>query len=552
MKITLFPSGEAFFYKDGTSLLEISRDFQDKFPLTIVAARVNNMLRELTYIPEGDVELEFVDLTSEDGERIYVRSLSCVFIRAAREIIKGCRVSIEHSLGNGIYCEIHGDRSITESDVLAIEKRMREIIQKDIPFIKESIPLEEAVEMFEKDGQLDKVRLLKYRKRPFINIYSCGWFKDYFYGYMVPSTGFLKKFGLKFYPPGLILQFPNRYSPDDIPPYIDQPKLAAVFKEAEQWGEILGVADVGSLNERISMGRGRELVRIAEALHEKKIAQIADEIAQHSDRLRVILIAGPSSSGKTTFAQRLSVQLKVNGLRPVSVSLDDYFVNRDMTPRDENGNYDFESIEAIDIALFNRQLVELIEGKKVEVPTYNFQKGVREYRGNMLQVEKNQPIIIEGIHGLNERLTSSIPKENKFKIYVSALTQLNIDDHNRIPTTDTRILRRIVRDSQFRSNDALNTIKMWPSVRRGEEKYIFPFQEDANVMFNSALIYELSVLKRYAEPLLQKIDSRYREFPKARILLKFLDYFLPFDEEDEIPPNSIIREFIGKSCFYKS
>jgi uridine kinase len=552
MKITLFPSGEAFFYKDGTSLLEISRDFQDKFPSNIVAARVNNMLRELTYIPEGDVELEFVDLTSEDGERIYVRSLSCVFIRAAREIIKGCRVSIEHSLGNGIYCEIHGDRSITESDVLAIEKRMREIIQKDIPFIKESIPLEEAVEMFEKDGQLDKVRLLKYRKRPFINIYSCGWFKDYFYGYMVPSTGFLKKFGLKFYPPGLILQFPNRYSPGDIPPYIDQPKLAAVFKEAEQWGEILGVADVGSLNERISMGRGRELVRIAEALHEKKIAQIADEIAQHSDRLRVILIAGPSSSGKTTFAQRLSVQLKVNGLRPVSVSLDDYFVNRDMTPRDENGNYDFESIEAIDLALFNRQLVELIEGKKVEVPTYNFQKGVREYRGNMLQVEKNQPIIIEGIHGLNERLTSSIPKENKFKIYVSALTQLNIDDHNRIPTTDTRILRRIVRDSQFRSNDALNTIKMWPSVRRGEEKYIFPFQEDANVMFNSALIYELSVLKRYAEPLLQKIDSRYREFSKARILLKFLDYFLPFDEEDEIPPNSIIREFIGKSCFYKS
>lgn len=552
MKITLFPSGEAFFYKDGTSLLEISRDFQDKFPSTIVAARVNNMLRELTYIPEGDVELEFVDLTSEDGERIYVRSLSCVFIRAAREIIKGCRVSIEHSLGNGIYCEIHGDRSITESDVLAIEKRMREIIQKDIPFIKESIPLEEAVEMFEKDGQLDKVRLLKYRKHPFINIYSCGWFKDYFYGYMVPSTGFLKKFGLKFYPPGLILQFPNRYSPGDIPPYIDQPKLAAVFKEAEQWGEILGVADVGSLNERISMGRGRELVRIAEALHEKKIAQIADEIAQHSDRLRVILIAGPSSSGKTTFAQRLSVQLKVNGLRPVSVSLDDYFVNRDMTPRDENGNYDFESIEAIDLALFNRQLVELIEGKKVEVPTYNFQKGVREYRGNMLQVEKNQPIIIEGIHGLNERLTSSIPKENKFKIYVSALTQLNIDDHNRIPTTDTRILRRIVRDSQFRSNNALNTIKMWPSVRRGEEKYIFPFQEDANVMFNSALIYELSVLKRYAEPLLQKIDSRYREFSKARILLKFLDYFLPFDEEDEIPPNSIIREFIGKSCFYKS
>lgn len=552
MKITLFPSGEKFSYKDGTSLLEISRDFQDKFPSTIVAARVNNMLRELTYIPEGDVELEFIDLTSEDGERIYVRSLSCVFIRAAREVIKGCRVSIEHSLGNGIYCEVHGDRSITEPDVLAIEKRMREIIQKDIPFIKESIPLEEAVEMFKKDGQLDKVRLLKYRKRPFINIYSCGWFKDYFYGYMVPSTGFLKKFGLKFYPPGLILQFPNRYSPNDIPRFVDQPKLAAVFKEAEQWGEILRVGDVGSLNDHISAGKGRELVRIAEALHEKKIAQIADEISEHSDRLRVILIAGPSSSGKTTFAQRLSIQLKVNGLRPVSISLDDYFVNRDMTPKDENGNYDFESIEAIDLALFNRQLIELIEGKKVEVPTYNFQKGVREYSGNMLQVEKNQPIIIEGIHGLNERLTSSIPKENKFKIYVSALTQLNIDDHNRIPTTDTRILRRIVRDSQFRSNDALNTIKMWPSVRHGEEKYIFPFQEDADVMFNSALIYELSVLKRYAEPLLQQIDSRHREFSKAKVLLKFLSYFLPFDEEDEIPPNSIIREFIGKSCFHKN
>ncbi len=552
MKITFSDTNETYNYKEGTSLLEISRDFQSRYSSPIVAAKINNVLKELTYKPSGDFNLEFIDLSKEDGERIYVRSLSCVFVRAAREVIENCRISIEHSLGNGIYCEILGDRFLSRNDVSSIKKRMKQIIDRDEPFIKESVQLEEAIELFKKDKQFDKVRLLKYRKDPYINVYSCGWHRDYFYGYMVPSTGFLKEFDLIYYPPGVILMFPNTDSPSKVPKYSDQPKMAKIFKESERWGKILGVVDVGSLNNHISRGHGRELIRIAEALHEKKIAQIADLICEDIDNIRVILIAGPSSSGKTTFAQRLSVQLRVNGLRPISISLDDYFVDRELTPVDEYGNYDFESIDAVDVELFNQHLVQLLEGEKVEVPIYNFHTGLREDKGRVLQVERDQPVIVEGIHGLNDRIASPIFRKYKFKVYVSALTQLNIDDHNRIPTTDTRIIRRIVRDSEFRSNDPINTIKMWPLVRRGEEKYIFPFQEEADAMFNSALIYELAVLKRYAEPLLQKIDNTNKEFSKAHTLLKFLSYFLPLDYEDEIPPNSIIREFIGKSCFHSN
>ncbi|MDI3533764.1 MAG: uridine kinase [Thermosediminibacterales bacterium] len=549
MELNISIDGTVKKYMKGKSLLEISKDFQEKHPYLIVAALVDNELRELTYCPENDCSVTFIDLSDEYGNKIYVRSLSFVFIRAAKELFPNCRVTVEHSLGKGLYCEIHGKKHLNEKDVSAIESRMREIVENDEPFVKETVSLKKAIDLFKKQGQMDKVRLLKYRKDPFINIYSCGWLKDYFYGYMVPSTGFLKKFKLKFYLPGLIILYPHKENPDIVPEFKDQPKLARIFRESEHWAEILKVGDVGSLNDYIASGRSGELIQIAEALHEKKLAQIADMITQNIERLHLILIAGPSSSGKTTFAQRLAIQLKVNGLQPVSISLDDYFLNREQTPLDEDGKPDFEAIEAIDLDLFNEHLIKLIHGEMVEIPRFNFKTGKREPKGIPLKIKKNQPIIIEGIHGLNERLTPSIPKDNKFKIYVSALTQLNIDDHNRIPTTDTRIIRRIVRDSQFRSLDALGTIKLWPSVRRGEEKNIFPFQEDADVMFNSALVYELAVLKKYAEPLLKEIDSSSPEYPKAKILLKFLQYFLPIGDEKDIPPNSILREFIGGSCF---
>ena len=459
-------------------------------------------------------------------------------------------ITIEHSISKGLYCELHGIDPLTEKDVQAIERRMKEMVEEDIEFHMDIVPLPEALKLFEKEGQLDKVKLLKYRNLPTIKIYSCGWLRDYFYGIMVPSTGYLKHFELKFYMPGFILRYPDKSDPTTIPEYKEQPKLFSVFREAEKWAKILEIEDVGSLNDHIAAGYGDELIRISEALHEKKIAQLADMITNERNQIRLILIAGPSSSGKTTFAQRLSVQLRVNNVKPISISLDDYFVSRDKTPLDENGEPDFEALEAIDLDLFNEQLTKLIQGVEVELPVFNFLTGQREYRGKKVKIKRDQPIIIEGIHGLNDVLTSAIPRGSKFKIYISALTQLNIDNHNRIPTTDARIIRRIVRDNQFRSHDALKTIKLWPKVRRGEEKNIFPFQEDADVMFNSHLPYELAVLKRYAEPLLAEIAPSEPEFSEAKRLLKFLSYFLPLDDS-AIPNNSIIREFIGSSCFHQ-
>lgn len=533
---------------EGTTLLEVSRQVQKDYPSIIVAAKVNNRLRELGYALHKDSIVEFLDLTNSDGIRIYQRSLAFVFIRASMEIFPGCKVTVEHSLSKGLYCEIHYKRPIVEEDVLKIESRMWEIIEEDVPFIKDSIPIENAKKIFNELGFDAKTKLLDFREKPEINIYSCGWLKNYFYGYMVPSTGFLKLFKLKFYDPGVIIQYPEKSNPTQIPEFKEQSKLASIFREAERWGQIMDVAYVANLDERIRNKNYDELIRVAEALHEKKIAQIADMITE--TKKRIILIAGPSSSGKTTFAQRLAIQLKVNGLKPVSISTDDYFVDREHTPRDEWGEYDFEALEAVDIELFNEHLSKLIHGYEVEIPTFNFHTGQREYRGNTMRISEDHPIIIEGIHGLNENLTQDIPHDKKFKIYISALTQLNIDDHNRIPTTDTRLLRRIVRDSKYRGHSARNTLSRWNSVRRGEEKNIFPYQEGADVMFNSALIYELAVLKKYAEPLLKEIHKNEKEFSEAKRLLKFLSYFLSIEDESVIPQTSIIREFIGGSCFH--
>jgi len=513
----------------------------------IVAARVNNKLRELTYHLEENAEVSFVNVTSLDGVRIYQRSLSFVFIRAAMELFKNLHVRVEHSLSGGLFCEMDYDRKLDASDFAKIKERMQEIVDADEPFYKEAVPKNEAKEIFEKFNMKSKVQLLRYREYKTINLYTCGWLRNYFYGYMVPSTGYLKVFDLMPYDDGVILRHPTKAHPNDLAEFEEHPKLAQVFREAERWGEIIDIDYVAKLNDCIAQGHYFNVIKIAEAFHEKKVAQIADKISE--SRKRLVLIAGPSSSGKTTFANRLMIQLQVNGLRPVTVSTDDYFVNRDKTPLDEDGNYDFESVDAVDTEQFNKDLAKLLSGEEVELPTFNFQTGEREYSGHKLQIHEDQPIIIEGIHGLNEKLTKAIAKKDKFKIYISALTQLNIDDHNRIPTTDTRLLRRIVRDNRYRGHNAQRTIDMWPSVRRGEQRNIFPFQEDADVMFNSALMYELAVLKKHAEPLLEAIGDDEPESVEAKRLLKFLSYFESIENDSLIPYSSILKEFIGGSGF---
>lgn len=549
--ITLkFLDGTVRQYKSGTPLLAIARDLQTEERFPAVAAKVNNDLKDLQSCVKEDCSIEFIGLSTDPGIKVYQRSLTFIMIIAAAELFPDGEITVEHSLSRGLYCELHIGRDITAQDVADIKQRMAEIIEADIPIVRRSYPIQEAIQLFDAAGRTEKVKLLKQLKREKVSIYYCGDKYDYFYGTMVPSTSYLKIFDLQYYKPGLILRFPEKENPFELPGFIEQPKLAKIFSESEQWAKILRCDYVATLNDIVHQGNSGELIRIAEALHEKKIAQIADFIAEHSREVRVILVAGPSSSGKTTFAQRLGIQLRVNGLRPVPISIDDYFVDRDYTPRDEYGNYDFETIDAIDLELFNEHLHELLQGKEVKLPSYNFTIGKREYKGRSIQIEKNQPLIIEGIHGLNERLTRAVSKDNKVKIYISALTQLAIDSHNRIPTTDTRLIRRIVRDSQFRAHDALSTLKLWASVRRGEDRNIFPFQEEADIMFNSALIYELAVLKKYAQPLLEKVNADQPEFSEAMRLLNFLAYFEDIQDE-EVPSNSILREFIGNCCFYR-
>ncbi|CVK21357.1 MULTISPECIES: nucleoside kinase [Sporomusa] len=545
-----FSNGRTVEYEKGVTLLEISRDAAHRYTTPVVAAKVNNTIRDLQNVLEQDSVVDFLDLRSEAGMKVYQRSVTFVLIAAAQELFPGSEVTVEHSLSKGLYCELHHGRDIMPEDVEKLEQHMRQIIEEDRPIVRKTLPKAEAIEMFKAAGQREKVSLLEQFDKENVNIYYCGQVYDYLYGNMTPSTGYVKVFELKYYPPGIILRLPEKDNPNVLPKFVENPKLFKVFKEAAQWGNILRCAYVANLNECTGKEDITDIIRVAEALHEKKIAQIADFVASHRDEVRVILVAGPSSSGKTTFAQRLNIQLRVNGVWPVPLSLDDYFVDREKTPVDEHGEYDFESIEAIDLELFNSHLARILSGEEVEMPTFNFKTGQREYRGHRIKVDKSQPLIIEGIHGLNERLTSSVPRHCKIKIYISALTQLSIDSHNRIPTTDARLIRRIVRDSEFRSHDALMTLKMWPSVRRGEERNIFPFQEEADLMFNSALIYELAVLKKYAEPLLQKITPDNSEYSEARRLLNFLEYFIPV-EDNEIPQNSILREFIGKSCFEK-
>lgn len=538
--------GTTHFFPYNITLEEISHHFKDNHKSTIVAAKVDNHMVDLSTKVDRDCEIQFVDMSTEEGMMVYRRSLTFVLIKAVKDILPDSKVTIEHSLGKGLYCEIHGS-TVNNKIVNAIKSRMREIIDADYPIVKKYMDKKEALDLFLKERLEEKVSLFKYSDKEKIPVYFCDDVVDFFYIPCVPSTGYLKLFDLFLYFPGVILLFPDPAKPDILPRFMDVPKLASIFKEAEEWANILDIGYVASLNDMIKSGNGKELVLISEALHEKKIATIADHIYQNK-MIKLVLIAGPSSSGKTSFAHRLSVQLRVNGLKPLPISLDNYFLPRELTPKDEFGNYNFETIDALDLELFNDHIIKLMQGEEVELPIFNFKKGEREKNGKKVKLDKNQIILVEGIHGLNEKLTRDIPKDSKYRIYISALTQLNLDEHNRISTTETRLLRRIVRDNQFRSSDAEETILMWPSVRKGEENYIFPYQEDADIMFNSSLPYELPVIKKYAEPLLRKINKDSKAFSVAQELLEILSYFVNLEDESAIPPNSLIKEFIGGSC----
>lgn len=547
LKITC-PDKKQIEVSDGISLRELSLEYENFYNTKIVAAKVNNDIKELSYKLNEDAIVEFITLKHYDGARIYTRSMCFLLILAVKELYPDKEVLISHSISKGVYCELKG-YILSEAEVEALENKMREIVSQKAPFIKKLMTLDDAKNLFKQTGRSDMAECFENRKKPYVTLYSCKGVEDYFYGYMVPHTGYLDVFRLKHYTPGLIILLPEKTNPSVVPEFVEQKKLFNIFVEYKKWGEILKVRNIGDLNKIIKNNEIDDLIRVAEALHEKKIAQIADMISNSEHKKKIVLISGPSSSGKTTFAKRLSIQLRVNGLKPHIISLDDYFLDREHSPRDENGNYDFEALEAIDIPLFNAHMHSMLRNEEIEIPIFNFTKGAREKKGRPLKITDEHVLIIEGIHGLNNKLTESISNKSKFKIYVSALTSMNIDEHNLIPSTDTRFIRRIVRDHQFRGSNALNTIKMWPSVRRGEIQNIFPFQEEADVMFNSSLIYELSALKSFAEPLLAQVDRNNAEYSEAKRLLEFLNYFSSIKCK-EIPANSIIREFIGKSCFY--
>ncbi len=541
---------EKFLYKEGTTYEDIVADFQKDFTHDIVLVLVNGRLQELHKTLKKDVEMRFVTTEVAIGNQAYRRSLCMLFVKSVYDVVGNeniNQVRLLFAVGSGYYAKIKGNLILNQDLIDQIKHRMREIVEQNLPIEKRSVHTDEAIALFKKYGMKDKEKLFRYRRVSRVNLYRISGFEDYYYGYMVPSTGCLKYFDLVLYDDGVVLQMPKKTDPKFVPQFEPREKLFQVQKEGVNWGDTQDIETVGDLNERITTTGIREVILVQEALQEKRVAEIASEIASKKEK-KFILIAGPSSSGKTTFSHRLSIQLRVNGLVPHPIAVDNYFVNREDTPLDQYGNYNYECLEAIDIKQLNEDLSRLLRGEEVEIPVFNFKTGRREYHGNFLRLGAEDVLVIEGIHGLNDKLTQGLPKENKYKIYISALTQLNIDEHNRIPTTDGRLLRRMIRDARTRGTTARKTIAMWPSVRRGEEENIFPYQEEADVMFNSALIYEFSVLKQFAEPVLFGIEKDCEEYVEAKRLLKFLDYFVGIPT-DYIPMNSLLQEFIGNGCF---
>lgn len=538
-------------YEKGTKFEFVAADYQKEYNGNIALVIENGKIRELTKAVSGDATLEFVTYDNTIGHKAYVRTATMLLVKSIydvidKELLKS--VKVEYAIGDGYYVEIKMKQgALKEEEVDAVRDRMRVLVDSDRPITKRSYPKDEAIKLFAKNGMDDKVRLFKYRRSSTINVYCLDDYYDYYYGYMLPSTGYVKYFDIIPYEDGIMLLLPNRKSPDKLGFFEPREKLFNAMKISNDWGEMMDIEDVGDLNEKVCEGSINDMILVAEALQERRIGEIARQIVERGN-VKFVLIAGPSSSGKTTFSHRLSIQLRTYGKVPHPIGMDDYYVNRELTPKDENGEYDFECIEAVDTDQFNKDMADLLAGKEVQMPTFNFKLGQREYHGNTLKLGKEDILVIEGIHGLNPKSSEMLPDDSKFKIFISALTTLNIDDHNRIPTTDGRLLRRLVRDARTRGASAKQTIGMWASVRRGEEKNIFPFQEGADVMFNSALIYELAALKQYAEPLLFNIEPGEPEYFEAKRMLKFLEYFVGIDPKD-VPNNSICREFIGGSYF---
>lgn len=538
-------------FPEGSSLLDIYSGFNLRMPYGTVSAKVNNKVESLDFRVYFNKDVEFLDITSASGMRTYVRSLCFILVKAVEDLYPEGSISLEQAISRGYYCSLHIDRAIESEDVERIKLRMQELIAENIPFRRIECRTEEAVRLFRARGMMDKAKLLETSGQLYTYYYSLGDTVDYYYGSLVPSTGYIHLFDIIKYHDGLLLRIPSRKQPDELEKMVKQEKMMDVFREYHRWNQIMGLSTVGDFNIACNEGHATDLINVSEALQEKKIVRIADEIThryQNGERVKLILISGPSSSGKTTFSKRLSIQLMANGMKPYPISLDDYFVNREDTPLDENGKHDFESFFALDLPFFEAQLKSLLAGEEVELPRFNFITGKREMSGKRLRVDENMILILEGIHALNPELTPNIPAENKYKIYVSALTTILLDKHNYIPTTDNRLLRRIVRDYKYRNYSATETISRWASVRAGEDKWIFPYQEYADAMFNSALLFELAVLKDYVEPVLRKVPNNCPEYSEAHRLLRFLAYFVSVRDKD-LPPTSLLREFLGGSSF---
>lgn len=542
-------TGSTHVYPMGVSLLDISKDLNITLDNTICGAIVNHKVKELSFCVVKPKHIEFIDVSHSDGIRIYIRSLLFVMYAAVKEVFPHVSFQVQNGITNGYFCELNGlGREISESDIFAIKQEMKSLIEQDLPFVKKGIETTEAVDLLMKQGLEDKAQLFEQQGHMYSHLYFLNDLANFFYGNLLPSTGYLSNFDVLPYFDGLLLQVPRRKHFDKLRKVNYHEKLFDIFQEQKDWAEILNVSTISSLNKFALEGKSGDIIKISEALHEKKIAEIANMISSRNGDVKVVLVAGPSASGKTTFSKRLGVQLAVNGMRPHQISLDDYFVDREKTPKDEHGEYDFEALEAIDVEFFNEQLVDLFAGKEIELPRFDFHSGKRVHSGHKLQLGTGDILIVEGIHGMNPGLLPHIEDKNTFKIFISALTQISVDEHTHVSTADNRLLRRTIRDSKYRGYHAADTIKRWPSVRKGEERNIFPHQENADVMFNSATIYELAVLKKYAEPVLKMVLENQPEYNESTRLLEFLSYFKPINEE-EIPPTSLLREFLGGSSF---
>ncbi len=547
---TLTINGEQKLYPQGTTYEMVVEPYQEQYDHMIAVVAADGKIRELFKKLTKDCTLDFFTLKDDVGYKTYVRTATMLFLKGVFDVFgadaaQSCRV--EFAIGHGSYINPKGSIGATAENAEKIKKRMLELAERKTSFMKKSYALDNAMELFREHGMKDKERLFRYRRSSFVNIYEIEGYYDYYYGYMLPNAGYVKWFDVIAYDEGFMLLLPTKSQPTVVEPFVERRMLFETLKASSEWGEKVGIETVGDLNDQICSGSLSELILVQEAEQERKIGEIAKDIVKRGD-VKFVMIAGPSSSGKTSFSHRLSIQLRTMGKVPHPIGLDDYFVDRELTPLDENGKYNFECLEAIDIEKFNSDMIQLLKGERVELPTFNFKTGKREYRGRFKQLGADDILVIEGIHGLNDKTSYALPAESKYKIYISALTNINIDEHNRIPTTDGRLLRRMVRDARTRGSDARKTIEMWPSVRRGEEENIFPFQEEADAMFNSVLIYELAVLKQFAEPLLFQIPKNVPEYYEAKRLLKFLDYFLNVTSES-LPNNSICREFVGGSCF---